>query len=56
MDFLADLVASYLFKKCNNQFKEFPWKEIYRDDGLLLFKGKKSLSKIKYGDKTSKAG
>ena len=45
--FLADLVASYLFEKCNNQFKEVLWKGIYRDDGLLVFKGKKSLSNIK---------
>ena len=40
-DFLADLVASYLFKKCRNQFKEVLWKGIYRDDVLLVFKGKK---------------
>ena len=45
--FLADLVASYLFVKCSNQFKEVLWKGIYRDDGLLVFKGKKSLSYIK---------
>ena len=45
--FLTDLVASYLFEKCNKQFKEVLWKEIYRDDGLLVFKGKKSLSDIK---------
>ena len=42
--FLADLVASYLFEKCSNQFKEVLWKGIYRDNGLLVFKGKKSLS------------
>ena len=45
--FLEDLVASYLFEKCNNQFKEVLWKGIYIDDGLLVFKGKKSLSDIK---------
>ena len=45
--FLVNLVASYLFEKCNNQYKEFLWKEIYRDNGLLVFKGKKSLSEIK---------
>ena len=28
--FLADLVASYPFEKFRNQFKEFPWKGIYR--------------------------
>ena len=31
--FLVDLVASYLFKKCSNQFKKFLWKGIYRDNG-----------------------
>ena len=41
--FLADLVASYLFEKCNNQCKEFLWKGIYRDNGLLVFKGKRSV-------------
>ena len=46
-DFLLDLVASYRFKKRNNQLKEVLWKGIYRDDGLLVFKGKKSLSEIK---------
>ena len=45
--FLADLVASYMFKKCNNQFKEVLWKGVYGEDGLLVFKGKKSLSEIK---------
>ena len=43
-DFLEDLVASYLSEKCNNQLEEVLWKGIYRDDGLLVFKGKKSLS------------
>ena len=41
--FLVDLVASYLLEKCNNQFKEVLWRGIYRDYGLLVFKGKKSL-------------
>ena len=45
--FLADLVASYLFEKFSNKIKEVLWKGIYRDDGLLVFKGKKSLSDIK---------
>ena len=35
-DFLADLVASYLFEKFNNQFKEVLWKGIYRDNVLLV--------------------
>ena len=37
--FLADLVTSYLFEKCYNQFKEVLRKGIYRDNGLLVFKG-----------------
>ena len=45
--FLADLLASYLFEKYNNQFKEVLWKEIYRNNELLVFKGKKSLSERK---------
>ena len=45
--FLEDLVASYLCEKYNNQFREVPQKGIYRDNGLLVFKGKKSLSEIK---------
>ena len=44
--FLADLVASYLSEVNNNQFKEVLWRGIYRDGGLLVFKGKKSLSEI----------
>ena len=44
--FLADLVASYLLEVTNNQFKEVLWRVIYRDDGLLVFKGKKSLPEI----------
>ena len=40
-DFLAELVASYLFQKCNNQFKEVLWKWIYREGGLLVFNCKK---------------
>ena len=46
-DFLADLVASYLFEKCKNKFKGILWKGVYRDNVLLVFKGKKSLSEIK---------
>ena len=42
-----DLVASSLFEEYNNQFKEVIWKGIYREDGLLVFEGKKSLSEIK---------
>ena len=54
--FLVGLVASYLFEKWNNQFKEVIKKEIYRDDGFLLFEGNKSLSEIKIGGVTSRLG
>ena len=34
-------------QKLDNEFKEVLWKGIYRDNGLLLFKDKKSFSEIK---------
>ena len=45
--FLADLVASYLFEVTNNKFKEVLWRGIYRDDGLLMLKGRISISEIR---------
>ena len=39
--FLADFLDSYLFEVTNNKFKEFLWRRIYRDDGLLVFKGRR---------------
>ena len=45
--FLVDQVAYYLFEKWYNQLKELLWNHIYRDNGLLVFQGKKLLSKIK---------
>ena len=47
LDFLANLLDPYLFEEGNNQFKEILLQGIYRDLGLLVFKGKKSLSEIK---------
>ena len=41
--FLADLVASYLFKKAKAHFYLTIYHGIYRDDGLVVFKGKKSV-------------
>ena len=46
-EFLANLIDSYPFEKCNSRFKEFLWKEMYRDDGLLVFPVMKFLSEIK---------
>ena len=45
--FLADLVASYLFEKAKANFCPTIYHGIYRDDGLVLFKGKKKASEIK---------
>ena len=44
---LADLVATYIFKVTNNQFKGFMWIGIYRDDGILVLKGRRSISEIR---------
>ena len=44
---LADLVATYIFKVTNNQFKEVLWIGIYRDDGILVLKGRRSISEIR---------
>ena len=38
--FLADLVASYLFDKASPIFRPAIYHGIYRDDGLVVFKGK----------------
>ena len=46
--FLADLVASYLFKKVIPIFRSAFYHGIYRDEGLVVFKGKKEKSEIKY--------
>ena len=45
--FLEDLLASYLLEVTSNQFKEFLWRGICRDDGLLVFKGRRSISEIR---------
>ena len=46
--FLVDLVASYLFEKAKAHFHPTIYHCIYRDDGLVVFKGKKSVKVIKY--------
>ena len=45
--FLADLVASYLFEKASPIFRPTIYHGIYRDDGLVVFEGKKKTSEIK---------
>ena len=46
--FLADLVASYLFEKFKLNFRLTIYHIIYIYDGLVVFKGKKKASEIKY--------
>ena len=47
--FLSDLVASYLFEKSEAHFYPTIYHGIYRDDGLVVFKGKKSVREINNG-------
>ena len=47
LEFLADLVASYHFEKAKAHFHPTIYHGIYRDDGLVVFKGKKSVKEIK---------
>ena len=46
--FLVDLVASYLFEKAKPIFRPTIYHGIYRDGALVVFKGKKKGSEIKY--------
>ena len=41
-EFLANLVSSYLFEKSKANFHPTTYHGIYRYDGLVVFKGKKS--------------
>ena len=45
---LAEIVASYLFEKAKPIFRPTIYHGINRDDGLVVFKGKKKASEIKY--------
>ena len=47
-EFLADLLASQLFEKSKANFHLTTYHIIYRDDGLVAFKGNKSTIWIKY--------
>ena len=44
---MADLVASYFFEKAKLNFRPTIYHGIYRDGGLVIFKGKKKASEIK---------
>ena len=44
---MAELVASYLFEKAKLNFCPAIYHGIYRDDSLLVFKGKKKASENK---------
>ena len=41
--FLANLVASYLLEKSKRFFNDTKFHGIYRDDGFVVFNGKKNL-------------
>ena len=43
----SDLVASYLFEKAKANFNPTTYHGIYRDDGLVVFTGKRSAKEIK---------
>eukprot|EP00957_Ditylum_brightwellii_P084974 6461685-Ditylum_brightwellii.AAC.1 len=44
--FLADIVASYTFEETEECFRECIYREIYRDDGLVVFVGPRNKSEI----------
>ena len=44
--FLADLVASFIFEKTEHLLNDTRYKEIYRDDGLIIFKNTLKYLKI----------
>ena len=46
-EFLSNLVASYLFEKATANFQPTIYHGIYRDDGLVVFKGKNKASEIR---------
>ena len=43
---LADLIASFIFEKAQQQFEDTHFFGIYRDDGLAAFKGRKETSEL----------
>ena len=45
--FLANLVASYLFDEAKDNFRPTIYHGIYRDDGMVVFKGDSKASKIR---------
>ena len=47
LDLLADLVASYLFEIVKAILNPKTYHGIYLDDGLVVFKGNKSVNEIK---------
>ena len=47
--FLANLVASYLFEEAKYFLNPATYHGIYQDDGLVVFKGKKSAKEKNIG-------
>ena len=48
MESLASLVVAYLFEKANTLLKRTTYHGIYRDESLVVLKGKKSIKEIKH--------
>ena len=48
MAFLSKLVASYLFEKSKTILNRTTYHGIYRNESMLVFKGKKMVQEIKY--------
>ena len=48
LEFLSNLVVSYLFDKSKELLNQTTYHGIYHNEGLVMFKGKKSVQEIKY--------
>ena len=48
LEFLSNLVVSYLFDKSKELLNQTTYHGIYHNEGLFMFKGKNSVQEIKY--------
>ena len=44
---LADLVAGFVLEKCQRHFRKAQYHRIYRDDGIVVFPGKRRLEEMR---------
>ena len=47
MELLSNMVESYMFEKAKTILKRTTYHGIYHDEGMVVFKGKKSVQEIK---------